>query len=90
MGQVWRKDYRTHNVLCSQIRGSKYCSAVLHHTATHYVKYGKTKVIYDFSNDSLLRNFRALIVMLRHLKFKFLFTQLALQQWQFYSNTKSE
>ena len=57
---------------CTLIRGSKCFSAVLSHTSTQYVKYGKTKELYNFSNDSLSRYFRALIIMLKPLEILFL------------------
>ena len=63
MGQVWRKCDNTHNFLLYFNKWSKYFSVVLHHTSTQYVKYGKIKELYNFSNDSLFRYFRALVIM---------------------------
>ena len=33
------------------------------HTFTQYVKYGKTKALYNFSKVSLFKYFRALVIM---------------------------
>ena len=45
---------------------------VVTHTSTHYVKYGKTKALYNFSNVSLFKYFRALVIMPKPLEILFL------------------
>ena len=57
---------------CILIRGSKYFFGAVPHTSTQYVKYGKTKALYNFSKVSLFKYFRALVIMPKPLEILFL------------------
>ena len=54
------------------IRGSKYFFGAVPYTSTQYVKYGKTKALYNFSKVSLFKYFRALVIMPKPLEILFL------------------
>ena len=54
------------------IRGYKYFFCAVPYTSTHYVKYGKTNALYNFSKVSPFKYFRALGIMPKPLEILFL------------------